>query len=283
VRENTFGDIIPSHAQHGARLRMIVGLFRFIRDFLRSNFIAGMFIAVPFAITVIFLVWVWQKVDEPLAQIFNVAAKSKELPWAGVGTAIDQGKYTEVLVPVISLMLVLVAVLVLGIMTRSIIGRMALRGLEGVVGRVPVIGMLYMSMKQLAEAFISTDGKSKFKKAVLVQFPYKDCWAIGFVTGHATNVLQPNPDAIRKDLLTVFVPTTPLPTAGFMVVVPESETRELNVSVQDALKMVVSGGMLNPGESHRHKKDGEVTRVMRRETNAAIGLKSDTTPAEPLS
>src|SRR4051812_40233784 len=105
---------------------MLGTIFRSIRDFLRSNFIAGMFIAVPFAITVVFLVWVWGKIDIPLRQIFDVAVTPDGMPWTDAGSAIEHSEYRRLLIPGISASLVLVCVLLLGILTRSIIGRMAL-------------------------------------------------------------------------------------------------------------------------------------------------------------
>jgi uncharacterized membrane protein len=250
---------------------MVLSLFRSIRDFFRSNFVAGMFIAVPFGVTVASLVWLWGKINKPLADIFNVAVRTEDFPWSGVGDAIQASNYRQLLVPIVSLFLVLLSVLALGILTRSIIGRIALSGVEGVVARVPIVGMLYMSLKQLGEAFISKDGTSKFQRAVAVQFPYKNCWAIGFVTGKAALFLPAMPKAPDQvgELLSVFVPTTPLPTAGFMIVVPEGDTMPLNMSVQDALKLVVSGGMIGPGESRRHQappQPGGVTRIMIRES-----------------
>ena len=152
--------------------------------------------------------------------------------------------------------------LFLGIITRSIFGRIALRGVEKVVSHVPIVGMLYMSLKHLGEALITPEGHSKFERAVAVQFPYKGCWAVGFVTGRALDFL-PDMEAVaagpKRELLTVFVPTTPLPTNGFMLVVPAEETMPLEMSVQDALKLVISGGIINPGESQRVPAESEVT------------------------
>lgn len=234
---------------------MLRKIARALRDFLRTNFFAGVFLAVPFAITIIFLAWVWGKIHGPLKQIYENAVSREDMPWSDIGMAIQDNNYGMLVVPLISLALVLLAVLILGIIARSIIGRMMLLSVENFVARLPVVGMLYSSLKQLGEAFISEDGTSKFQRAVAVQFPYKGVWAIGFVTGNAADIqahMKNTPPEARK-ILTVFVPTTPLPTQGFMLMVPEEETRELNLTVQDALKLVVSGGMIGAGESHRRK------------------------------
>jgi len=166
-------------------------------------------------------------------------------------------------------------VLVLGVAIRSIFGTYLLSLLEGLVARVPIVGLLYGAMRQLAEAFVDAEGRSKFQSVVLVQFPLEGSWVIGFVTGAIAGPLaaafsrpaQPPltegaasvPDgggtagtasagkapaaAAQVEMLTVFVPTTPLPTQGFTLIVPRAATRPLNLSVEEALKLVVSGGV----------------------------------------
>jgi len=260
-----------------------MGIIRLLRDFLRKNFFAGFFVAVPFAVTVGFIIWLWVQIDGPLQQIFDVAGKREGMPWYRMYVSIDQSDAKEFIVPVLGLCILLLSILVLGIVVRSIIGRMALSGLENVVGRLPIVGMLYMSLKQLGEAFITTDGKSKFQRAVAVQFPYRGVWAIGFVTGKGAQFMPPESGEKgmdRKVVLTVFVPTTPLPTQGFMLVVPEEETLALDMTVPDALKLVVSGGMISPHESHRSRPQSEITKAVLRQTSQAA-LKPESGSAEP--
>ena len=217
--------------------------YKEIRKFLRTHFVTGLIVAVPFAVTIACLAWVWQQIDPPLSTVFRIVTgtETQEGPWS---------KYRTTVVPLIGFLVSVMMVTALGVIMRSVFGRRLLKKIEAGVGRLPVIGMLYGSVKQLGDAFISHDGKSKFQRAVAVQFPYPGAWAIGFVTGPGDNVLRyvsSEKDTGRfEKTITVFVPTSPLPTAGFMLVVPASETLELDMSVQDALKLVVSGGMLAP-------------------------------------
>ncbi|HEY3319143.1 MAG TPA: DUF502 domain-containing protein [Planctomycetota bacterium] len=243
-------------------------LLRTIYTFLRANFLAGLFIAVPFAVTIIFLIWLWEQIDGPLKTFFDMA-NTREMPWSRLMEGLRTSQYEKTLVPLAGLGLLLLTILIFGIITRSIIGRMALLGVENVVARLPLIGMLYMSLKQLGEAFVTPDGHSKFKRAVAVQFPYKGVWAIGFVTGQGEMLQSVITTDTKPKLLTIFVPTTPLPTAGFMIVVPESETAALDMTVQDALKLVVSGGMINPGDSHRAKPANEITQIIQKRLSEA--------------
>lgn len=240
---------------------MIQRSYIFIRQFLRDNFITGLLAIVPAAVTLACLGWIWKQIDTPLSKFFQLVSGGSEAdlgPWTKFYRAVSNSDYQNTIGPLIGLILIIITVMLIGLVMRSIVGRFFLSLLESAVGRLPLIGMLYNSVKQLGEAFISKDGQSKFQRAVAVQFPCPGTWAIGFVTGPGDNVLRFVPkdkNTLRvTPMLTVFVPTTPLPTAGFMLMVPAAETMELSMSVQDALRMVVSGGMIAPGESSKFKK-----------------------------
>ena len=223
-----------------------------VRSFLRANFVTGLLVAVPFALTIACLAWFWKQIDRPLRSVFELT-ESSEGPWANLYKALINSHFRDMLVPLLGFLLIVISVTLLGVFMRSVVGRRILLSIERGVGRLPVIGMLYGSIKQLGDAFISQDGQSKFQRAVAVQFPYPGVWAIGFVTGPGENVLRyvgkNSRIAADEKRITVFVPTSPLPTQGFMIVVATSDTMDLDMSVQDALKLVVSGGMLAPVES----------------------------------
>ena len=250
---------------------MIGRIYRGLLSFLRSNLVAGLFVAIPFFITIAFLGWIWTKINGPLMSLFTtVSATQEEMPWERILFAIQTSNRKELVVPLISLFIIFVGVIFLGIIARSIIGRIVLSGVESVVGHLPVVGMLYMSLKQFGEAFAGPDGATKLKRAVAVQFPYKGCWTIGFVTGKASSIMSkppPNEDGSKADTrLTVIVLTTPMPTQGFLLMVPEEETIPLDMHVQDAVKLVISGGIINPAESQRQKKHAEITQIMTKVT-----------------
>ena len=235
-------------------------LFSKFRDFLRASFIAGFFVALPTALTMAVLLWVWDYLDGPLSQIFKISGKAPGM-WQRTVNAIQTDEFGQLFVPLMGLFVLMIVVLLLGVLVRSFIGRYVLGMLESWVSQVPLVGMLYSSVKQLSQAFMDEDSKSKFQSAVLVQFPMKGCWAIGFVTGSASGplsdtmaaTLRADAEALGEpipDIVTVFVPTTPLPTQGFTLVLPKSETRELPISVNDAIKLVISGGIAkSSGES----------------------------------
>ncbi|HLX61077.1 MAG TPA: DUF502 domain-containing protein [Planctomycetota bacterium] len=227
-----------------------MAVFAKFREALRRNFVTGFLVAVPFAVTIVCLAWGWQQINRPLRSIFSAVSggNTSESPMSKLLSS----PFGEAVVPLIGLFLILIFVVLLGIVMRSFVGRLVLNSIELGLNRLPLVGMLYGSIKQLGAAFISTEGKSKFQRAVAVQFPYAGVWAIGFVTGPGENIMRFVPKEKKTvrltPMVTVFVPTSPIPSAGFMLVVPVEETMDLDMSVQDALKMVVSGGMLAPGE-----------------------------------
>lgn len=251
-------------------------LFGRFRDFLQANFIAGMFVAVPLGITVAALVLVWQKIDDPLKRVFDVTQESGA-PWERLFQSIsERWEYQRIIVPVLGLLILLMAVLFLGMLIRSILGKYILSVFDGLLTRVPIAGTIYNALRQLAVAFVDDTGKSKFRRAVLVQFPVAGTWAIGFETSTAFEPFsraitggEPTKEGVtpekskegatpekKIEFVTVFVPTTPLPTQGFTLILPRSETRELPLTVQEAMKLVISGGILTkPDETMRITSD----------------------------
>src|SRR5947207_660082 len=148
------------------------------RDFVRRNFVTGFLVAVPFAVTIACLAWVWQQIDGPLSSFFQyvTGTQPSEGPWYKLYHALTASKFGEAVIPLIGLILIFFIVVLLGVIMRSFIGTQILKSIELGVGRLPLIGMLYGSIKQLGEAFISRDGKSKFQRAVAVQFPCPGTW-----------------------------------------------------------------------------------------------------------
>src|SRR5947207_3391315 len=143
---------------------MIGRVFDAIRQFLRNNFIAGLLATIPAAVTVFFLVWLWQQIDGPLSKFFELISggtRDADMgPWSKFWRGLTTSQYRETIVPIIGLVLILVLVMLIGVVMRSIVGRFFLGTFEAMLSRVPLVGMLYGSVKQLGEAFITKDGES---------------------------------------------------------------------------------------------------------------------------
>jgi uncharacterized membrane protein len=142
--------------------------------------------------------------------------------------------------------LAFVIVFLTGMLAANIIGQRLVLWWESVLGRIPIVSNIYRSVKQVSDTLLSQDGHS-FRRAVLVEFPSRGQWAVGFVVGTAGARLAKDLD---PESLTVYVPTAPNPTSGYTLIVPPDEVRDVDMSVDEALKFVISMGVVMPGTAH---------------------------------
>lgn len=148
--------------------------------------------------------------------------------------------------PGIGPLLTLAIVLGTGALTANLLGKKALGWAEKALHRIPLIGAVYGSMKKVTETMFSGNGNA-FKKVVLLEYPRKDCWTVGFMTTDPTPGLKAAVGGV--DLVAVYVPTTPNPTSGFLLLVPRDEVRELTISVQEGMQYIISLGVVPPGQA----------------------------------
>ena len=194
---------------------------------LRKWLLAGLLVVVPVAITVWVLQWIIGMLDQTLLILpYN---------W-------HPDRLLGFHIPGFGVLLTLAILLVIGATASNFLGRRLMKLGDSVVSRIPVVRSIYSSVKQVSDTLFSESGNA-FRTAVLVQWPRPDVWTIGFVTG------QPGGDVINHlsgEYLSVYVPTTPNPTGGYFVMLRKSDCIELKMSVDDALKYVVSMGVVFP-------------------------------------
>ena len=146
-------------------------------------------------------------------------------------------------VPGIGLILTLIILFVTGLLVTNFIGDRIVQAWDKLLSRIPLIRSIYSAVKQVTEALLKPSGKS-FRKVLMVEFPRKGVWSIGFQTSdtfpHAPG---------EGNYITVFVPTTPNPTSGFLMIMPEDEVVELDISVEDGLKTIISLGVVNTSKA----------------------------------
>jgi len=197
-----------------------------LRTRFRRILIGGLLILAPLALTVFVLVQVFRWMDSIFAPLINrVLAKILQ---------------DDIHIPGLGLLLTFLLVLLLGWLSTNMVGRRVLRLFEALVRRIPVAKSIYGSTKGILEA-VSHDQTEAFKRVVLVEYPKANIFAIGFVTGGARwGAVEDR----FSDLLLVFVPTTPNPTSSFLLLVPQREAIDLPVSVEEGIRMVISGGIL---------------------------------------
>ena len=195
---------------------------------IRRYFITGLLIWVPLVITV----WVLNLLVSTMDQTLQL---------------LPPGFRTEGLlgvhIPGLGVVLTLLVVFVTGVLAANIIGQRLVRFWEGVLARIPVVNSIYTGVKQVSDTLFAPGGQA-FRKALLVQWPIEGTWTIAFLTG------TPGGDVVnhlKGDYVSVYVPTTPNPTGGYFVMVPRAAVIELDMTVDDALKYVVSMGVVPPG------------------------------------
>ena len=145
-------------------------------------------------------------------------------------------------IPGIGLIISIITITFIGAITPGFIGRTLLKAGERILNKMPVVRSIYGAIKQIMETVMSTNSDS-FREVVLVEYPRKGIWVIGFVTGETKGEVQ----SLTKDkVINIFVPTTPNPTSGFLLFIPQKDLVYMGMKVEDAVKMVISGGIVTP-------------------------------------
>jgi len=157
-------------------------------------------------------------------------------------------------VPGLGILLSVILVLGTGAIAANYVGRRLLVWTEAMLGRIPLVRTIYGGIKKLAETVLS-DQSVSFRQAVLIEYPRKGIWSIAFITGSPISEVQ---EKTRTTVLTCFVPTTPNPTSGFILLVPESEVIRLDMSVEEAMRLVISLGVVTPDEAKRKRAEAIV-------------------------
>ncbi len=194
---------------------------------IRRYFVTGLLIWVPLAITA----WV-------LSLIVGTLDKTLQL----LPSAFHPKNSVGIDIPGAGVLLTLLIIFITGVLAANFIGQRLVRWWELLLARIPVVNSIYNSVKQVSDTLFSSSGNA-FRKALLVQYPRQGSWTIAFLTGN------PGGDVInhlKGDYVSVYVPTTPNPTSGFFLMMPKEDVIELDMSVDEALKYIISMGVVAP-------------------------------------
>ena len=145
-------------------------------------------------------------------------------------------------IPGIGLLFVFILLTFIGFLTAGLIGRFIIKLGERIISRLPIIRSVYGALKQIFESVLASSSKS-FREVVLIEYPRKGVWAIGFITGDTKGEVQ---NTTKENMVNVFLPTTPNPTSGFLLFVPRKDVIILDMNVEEGIKMVISGGIVTP-------------------------------------
>jgi len=200
---------------------------------LKSDLIAGFLVVIPLATTI----WLTITVARWSVDLLTLIPKQIN-PFDGLDPIL-----TNLLNLFVGLTVPLLSILVIGLMARNIVGKWLLDFGEQFLQAIPLAGSVYKTLKQILETLLR-DSKDKFRRVVMLEYPRKGVWTLGFVTGTVSAQLQSH---LSEKMISVFIPTTPNPTSGWYAIIPEQEAINLAISIEDAFKVLISGGIVNPG------------------------------------
>ena len=204
-------------------------MFKKLQRRIRNIFITGLLITLPIALTYFILQFLFKNLDT-LSPVFTKIL-------IDMGAPIPEGYR----IPALGLVITLLIVLAVGWFTTNFFGKQMINLGESIVEKIPFVRKIYKGSKQVVQSIAHAD-TTAFRKVVLLEFPRRGMLAIGFVTGSARGEVQ---EYTREDVLNVFVPTMPNPTSGFLVFAPPEDLTEIDMSIEDGIKYVVSGGIVD--------------------------------------
>ena len=203
-------------------------MIKWFKTKIRGYFLAGLLVIVPLGVTFFVITAILRLIDRLLVIIPPKFHPDTYLPFK---------------IPGLGLVLAILLVMLTGILVKNYIGRRVVDFGEYILSGIPLVRPVYVAVKQVLQAMFG-DTPYAFKRAILVEYPRKGIYALAFVTGRAYEEIK---EKTGKEMINVFLPTTPNPTSGFYLVVPEEDTVPLNISVEDAFKLLISGGVVEPG------------------------------------
>jgi uncharacterized membrane protein len=201
----------------------------------KKYFITGLLVWLPLAVTI----WVLHSVLGVLNGVFDAVLSATQ---ALLPTAASAPIESIRRIPGIGVLVLLAALLLTGAFAANMFGQWWLRQGNRVLNKIPIVKSIYNSVKQVSDTLFSSSGQA-FREAVLVQYPRQGAWTIAFVTGKPSGEVASH---VGPDLVSVYVPTTPNPTSGFFLMMPRAEVVTLRMSVDEALKYVISMGVVAP-------------------------------------
>lgn len=201
---------------------------------LRGYFFTGLLVLVPIILTVIIIYKLFLSIDSILRGVVLTLLRTQ------FGLDLSESQ-----IPGLGFVTLVLLIFITGVLARQYFGKKLIENAERVVNRIPLVKGVYNAVRQISEAFF-TENRQVFNRVVLIRFPYKGCYTIAF-TVQERNPLMRN--VLPGDLVSVFMPTTPNPTTGFLIFVPREDLINLDMSVEDALKMVISGGTIPPSKA----------------------------------
>ncbi len=208
---------------------------------MKKYIIAGLLVWLPLAITIWVLLWILGLMDSVFQTLLGAA--TAVLP-ASAHALLDRLSA----VPGLGVLTLLTMMLLTGVFVANIVGQWWLRQWDRILSNIPIVKSIYTSVKQVSDTLFSSSGQA-FREAVLVEYPRRDSWTIAFVTGRPSGEVASRLGEVagpQHEFVSLYVPTTPNPTSGFFLMAPRADVRPLGMSVDEALKYIISMGVVAP-------------------------------------
>lgn len=211
----------------------------------KSYFLRGLAVLLPTIVTIGIFVWGYKFIQENISRhiafglnwlIKSIAPEAivEKLDWKWMGVALSAAGF----------LVALFIVFVVGALLASVVGRSLWRMVEKFIMNTPFLRQVYPYVKQITDFFLTREEKKEmFSRVVAVEYPRKGIWSVGFVTGSGIEKVVNN---VRKEFLTILIPTSPTPFTGFVIMVPRKQTIDLDMTIEEALRFTVSGGVVSP-------------------------------------
>lgn len=225
----------------------------FTDDF-RRFFVRGLAAVLPTVLTIAIIVWVFSLIHTHCGKhINNAAAHLTAIVWVKLADITDETKISQIQMTVLAFwhkklfwvgfVLAIIGVYIFGRFIASIFGKVIWRVTERTLIQFPIIKQIYPSIKQVTD-FLLTEQKMEFSNVVAVEYPRKGIWSVGLATNSGMRAIQ---ESLSSDQLTVFVPSSPMPVTGYTITVSRDDVIDLPISIDEALRFTISGGVVQPG------------------------------------
>ena len=204
-----------------------------------KHFYAGLMVVLPIFLTIYILNWIINLVISLTKNSFFVKLINNFIYYFGF----YENEKVVYIVYGIYLLLIVLSIIFIGLITKNIVGKKLKKGIDNLICKLPIIKHIYTAMMQIVK-LVSSQNNSGYKKVVTVEYPRKGIYSIGFLTSEENKALE---NIGTKKFSNVFIPTSPNPTSGMFICVSKDEIIELDMSIEDAIKLIVSGGVITPG------------------------------------
>lgn len=204
---------------------------------LKSYFLTGILVSAPLAITIYLAVKLVNFIDNKITGF---------LP-----EKYNPETYFPYGIPGLGLIVLLIALVLIGWMSSGFVGNLFLKLMNKMIGKLPIVSGIYSAIRKVMETVMGSEKAKAFREAVLVQYPREGLWTIAFITGEVYSGIQK--EVKSRELVSIYVPTTPNPTSGFLIFVPKKDIIHLKIRVDDAWKIIISTGIITPDSPQKQQ------------------------------